>query len=184
MRCEARNEDPMFKPVAHVQNYADARDFLGNRLSRKIAHNTHVELRGGNTFAVRYHQTDVVTYHPDGRIVLNTGGWQTVTTKARFNTFTPARVYSDRRQWFVSTSNCQHRPFFDGMNVGAEVEDPRRPYDHVGAIMAFESGDLDEDATIELFQHLVDTGMAWSLQGSYGRMAKALIDAGMVRRAA
>jgi hypothetical protein len=172
------------KTIARVINYADARDFLGNRLSRKIAHNTYVELRGGNTFAIRFHQTDVVTYHPDGQIILNTGGWQTVTTKARLNTFSPARVYSDRRQWFVSTSNCQHRPFFDGMNVGAEVEDPRRPYDHVAAIMAFESGDLDEDGTIELFQHLVDTGMAWSLQGSYGRMAKALIDAGMVRRAA
>lgn len=56
------------------------------------------------------------------------------------------------------------------------------PYDVVGAIMAYEAGDLDDDDTIVLFQHLVDTGMAWSLQGSYGRAAAALLDAGYVTR--
>ncbi len=51
-------------------------------------------------------------------------------------------------------------------------------YDHVGAIMAFEQGERGRDETVELFQHLIDTGLAWSLQGSYGRAAKALIEAG------
>jgi hypothetical protein len=48
-------------------------------------------------------------------------------------------------------------------------------------IIAYENGDLDEDGTVELFQYLVDSGLAWSLQGSYGRMAMRLIEAGLVR---
>ena len=54
-------------------------------------------------------------------------------------------------------------------------------YDPVGDIIAFETGDLSKEGIIRLFQHLVDTGMAWTLQGSYGRMAKALIEAGHVK---
>jgi hypothetical protein len=51
-----------------------------------------------------------------------------------------------------------------------------KTYDAVGQIIAYEQGDLDKDATIELFQHLIDTGLAWSLQGHYGRTAIQLMD--------
>ena len=52
--------------------------------------------------------------------------------------------------------------------------------DFIDGIIAFESGDLDEDGIIALFQKLVDSGVAWQLQGSYGRMAQALIEEGLV----
>lgn len=50
----------------------------------------------------------------------------------------------------------------------------------VDQIIAYEDGLLDEDETIEFFQQLVNSGLAWKLQGSYGRTAEALIDAGLV----
>ncbi len=52
--------------------------------------------------------------------------------------------------------------------------------DIVGKIMDFESGDLDDAGTLELFQELVNSGMAWQLQGHYGRMAQHLINEGYI----
>lgn len=43
-------------------------------------------------------------------------------------------------------------------------------------IVDYEMGTLSEPEILELFQELVDTGMAWRLQGSYGRMAEHLIE--------
>ena len=48
-------------------------------------------------------------------------------------------------------------------------------------IIAYEQGELSEEATIDLFQRLVDSGLAWQLQGHYGRTAHAMIRAGVVR---
>jgi hypothetical protein len=45
-------------------------------------------------------------------------------------------------------------------------------------IIAYEQGELDEEGIIDMFQELISSGLAWELQGSYGRTAKALIDAG------
>jgi hypothetical protein len=48
-------------------------------------------------------------------------------------------------------------------------------------INAYESGEgMEPDQIDEFFQELVDTGMAWKLQGHYGRTAVDLIRAGRV----
>ena len=53
-------------------------------------------------------------------------------------------------------------------------------YDLVGAIMDYETGELDSTGTLELFSHLIKTGDAWTLQGSYGRAAASFIEAGYI----
>lgn len=55
-------------------------------------------------------------------------------------------------------------------------------FDLTTRIIDFETGDVTEEQVLELFQHLVDTGLAWSLQGHYGRTAQALIDAGLITK--
>lgn len=51
---------------------------------------------------------------------------------------------------------------------------------NIDTLIAYESGELNDAETINFFADLVKTKMAWSLQGSYGRMASALIDAGYI----
>ena len=41
----------------------------------------------------------------------------------------------------------------------------------------------DEDTYIKAWQHLIDTGLCWSLQGRFGRTATALIEQGVCRKA-
>lgn len=53
-------------------------------------------------------------------------------------------------------------------------------FDVVDEILKYESDELNEEQVIALFDHLVQTGMAWQLQGSYGRTAEDLINAGLI----
>lgn len=40
--------------------------------------------------------------------------------------------------------------------------------------------DTDEETYIEAWQFMVDSELAWNLQGSYGRTAESLIRAGVI----
>lgn len=52
--------------------------------------------------------------------------------------------------------------------------------DLVDGISRYESGELEDHETVELFQHLVNTGVVWNLQGHYSRTAWYLIHTGLV----
>jgi hypothetical protein len=86
---------------------------------------THVYDRGngdGIKTAIRYHDTDVVTIYSDC-VVLNTGGWFTVTTKRRMNQASKEynlgfSVWSKQGRWFVTKDNYSYA---FGVNTRAKV---------------------------------------------------------------
>lgn len=53
-------------------------------------------------------------------------------------------------------------------------------YTAVGLAEGFIEG--TEEEVIAAWQHLVDTGMAWTLQGWFGRTAAALIEQGVITK--
>ena len=87
------------------------------------ANNTSLHLRGDNV-AVKLHKTDVVTYLPDGSIVLDSGGWRTVTTKDRMNRYLPRGIFvrQENNVWYVHNRNNDQKPvvFEDGMVIAPD----------------------------------------------------------------
>ena len=53
-------------------------------------------------------------------------------------------------------------------------------YNAVGIAEGFVEVSSEEEV-IEAWQHLVDTGLAWQLQGTFGRTAIAMIENGIIK---
>jgi hypothetical protein len=83
-------------------------------------HATTVTHYDRGTVTVKYHQTTIVAANPQtGDLELNSGGWQTYTTKSRMNQFAaqyemPFSVYQKNFNWYVQTPNGTFN-FVDGM---------------------------------------------------------------------
>lgn len=103
-----------------IKNYAEAEAHLSKGRSKDCrpltGRATSLERRGPDTIAVRYQATDVVTYHRDGRIVLDSGGWRTATTKERMCAYSPAIVGQSNGVWYIgrpwADEHCEL--YFDG----------------------------------------------------------------------
>lgn len=51
---------------------------------------------------------------------------------------------------------------------------------NVDLIIAYETGELNDAETLQLFADLIKSGEVWHLQGHYGRTAAALLDGGYI----
>jgi hypothetical protein len=59
---------------------------------------------------------------------------------------------------------------------------PTKEFPVLTHVIDYENGDIEYEKFLELFQYLVDTGLAWQFQGSYGRTAISLIDEGLISK--
>lgn len=91
------------------------------RTGKKIGHNTWLvpgPMLGD--VSVRYHRTNIVTLHADGAYTLRSGGWETVTTKARINRYAPVRLYQEKGEWRIADPlTGGYWPFLSGMVVSS-----------------------------------------------------------------
>lgn len=87
-----------------------------NANRRKVGNNTYAEILHDNSVGIMLHSTYVVKIHPDNTYTLQSGGWQTVTTKDRINQYSPVRVYQRKYEWFVKINGKEY-PFMEGMIV-------------------------------------------------------------------
>lgn len=102
-------------------NYSHALQILNGRM-RKTIHGirgTHLEVKD-NVVVMYYHNTPVVSFHHNGDIALNSGGYKTRTTKERMNKVigNKAKVYQHKGGWYIYylDGNTTHA-FMDGMKV-------------------------------------------------------------------
>lgn len=134
-------ETPFQVPGAGATDlYPRLQNKLDGKPRRKIGNNTYV-IAYPDRLAVRLHQTDVVTAFPDGRVVVESGGWRPgggqwhpgfrgepgTTTMDRINSWTPSgwKIYKKDNvwYWFNYTANGHHwdtdtrLPYSDGDTI-------------------------------------------------------------------
>jgi hypothetical protein len=171
--------------------YSQAAELVGLCGSHKLTYNTYLR-REGEDFIIALYGTDIVTIKDDHTYVLRTGGFKTILTRDRICDYAPISIGIKKGKWFLRDGT----EFVEGMRVtsAGEVYTPEPPLpeapptpgvkagpaaDLLDAMIAWESGELDEDEMVALFQSLIDSGLAWSLQGCYGRQASRLLEAGL-----
>lgn len=111
-----------------IRSYQQAKALLDLRRRQgrdyaKLHHNVYLEPRADDCIAVKYHETDIVVYHPDGKIELHCGGWFTTTTKQNISAYSPFAVWQEKGVWYVNKGpdfvQADIMEFEDGMILDA-----------------------------------------------------------------
>lgn len=94
--------------------YAQFDEYLGEKWDRPVPKNfgsprsTRIVRCWNGDIAIKYHATNVVCLSPSGTYTVNTGGWYSVTTKRRINTFSPITVYQKNWTWYYGNGERYH----------------------------------------------------------------------------
>jgi hypothetical protein len=90
--------------------------------TERVANNTYKIWLKDGTMIIRLHHTNIITVHPNGNVTLSSGGWETLTTKKRLNTFIPHylnnyQIIQRDYTWYLIDSNNPRKciEFYDGI---------------------------------------------------------------------
>ena len=104
------------------QNLKQSQADNGIVSSKKIKNNTRLTIYANGDKILRLHNTNIITWQGN-KIILNTGGWDTMTTRARFNEFLPNPYKIFRKKGITYISNGQYSDketetqLFDGIEL-------------------------------------------------------------------
>ncbi len=116
-----------------IKNYAEAKQFLGNKRERPYAHNTRIMWEDSygapdyDSIKATYHGHIVARFYV-GYTVYSSCGWMTPTTKLRLNWFLPKRfsLWQEKGIWYLNkrrlwddpeTFDTGHWIFKDGLVI-------------------------------------------------------------------
>lgn len=98
---------------------------LAKTRKRKLANNTYLIVREDGGFGIKLHDTEVVIHYPD-RVVLDSGGWKTVTTKDRMNNFSEVSIHQAKGVWYANDLPYEDGiTFYSDGHVSGEGADPK-----------------------------------------------------------
>lgn len=97
-----------------IRSYGDC-SALSYTRKRVIDNNTRLITDDGPAmYHIKLHNTHIITYHENGDVVLNSGGWRTSTTKARMNEYSPVQIWQGRGLWTAHWRGESY-PYADGI---------------------------------------------------------------------
>lgn len=112
------------------RSYEQAKELLGERHIRRVCNNTIVATimfpDDDGVIVVQLHRHKIVQFHPDGRIILDSCGFRTVTTKSRINKCLPEGIGLSqvKFKWVIWSHIDKFKdiPFVDGMDLDEALE--------------------------------------------------------------
>lgn len=100
-----------------IRNWDNCAEVAKGR-RRKLENNTYLRELGDNIFAIRLHATDIVTYHPDGTVVIDSGGWHSMTTADRVTRYSPINMFRRQYKMYVNVKGPHRKPTIEFIEVG------------------------------------------------------------------
>lgn len=103
-------------------NYKEADKLLGKRETTKLCYCTILSRRQDNSIELIYHNTAILTFHPNNTTTIDCKLWKSVSTKRRLNAYLPhnIKIYTFNGEWHLYKNNSWLPiPYFNGVVIGS-----------------------------------------------------------------